>query len=647
MHGEERTSWLMLDASAAKGDTSIQVEHQTDWRAGDSIVIASTDDDMHEAEVREITRINGNTIFFDQPLNHEHFGELQSFSNDRKTWTVDTRAEVGLLTRNIRIQGDAQSVNSGFGGHIMIMAGSTGLMSGVELYRMGQTGILARYPFHWHLANNVAGQYFRNSTVRNSFSRCVTVHGSHNALVEDNVCYDHIGHGYFLEDGVETGNVFRHNLGLLTRRPTQSQALIVSDIQQGEASRGPSTFWISNGDNTFEGNAAAGSDGLGFWYDTKKTPTGASAGIDLYRDVVPELSRFGSFVNNRVHSSDMAFSSCSTVSGPIGYTPPNVADYVNLTVFSSGEGAVWPCHGNQIFSNLIVTDTGFARRAGFVAPRPVTVRNSLFVANSALSGENRGRRRSAIGIYDFGVRLRNVHFENFDHEYGGSHVFGSRAADVRFTSNPARGLTFKNSPLLYDRRNEALDMRPSQWGALIHDEDGSFGLGPNTALVADHPMMVDSTCTDTYGTGRLCDNRYGRVELDFGMMDLPDMTHLRSDGVSVVSGPLDARAHYQSVVAVNQNRYHYGYSFDNSVFANRSLTVHLQFLHNNDTAVLDFNNLPAGAKVVTAGYTAAASIADLKAGPGRRFIRAGGRLLVKMQATGELWNAEDTVLITW
>jgi len=647
LHGEDRTAWLMLDGTVESGATSIRVEYATNWREGDSIVISSTDDDMNQAEVRTITRVEGRTLYFNEALNYRHFGEVQTFSNAQKTWTVDTRAEVGLLTRNIRIQGDASSESSKFGGHIMIMKGATALFSGVELYRMGQSGILARYPFHWHQAGNVAGQYFRNSAIRNSYSRCVTIHATDNATVEDNVCYDHIGHGFFLEDGVETGNTFKHNLGLLTRRPKPSVALIPSDIQQGQASRGPSTFWISNGNNRFIDNAAAGSAGLGFWYDTKKAPSGTSASMAKYKRVSPEKSPFGEFRDNRVHSSDMAFSSCTNVSGTIGYSPPNLAEYKNLTVFAGGDGAVWPCSGKQMFTNLMVTDTGSAERAGFVAPRPVTVQNSLFVANSKLSEGERGRRRSAIGIYDFGVTLRNVHFENFNNDYGGSHVFGARTADVRITNNPASALTFKDSYLLYDRRSEVLDMRPSRWGALIHDEDGSFGLGPNTALVADHPLMTDSTCTDTYGTGRLCRNRYGRIKLDFGLTDLPPMTHSRSDGPSVVAQPLAPRAHYQSVVAVNHNRYHYAYEFSPSVYSKGKLDVQLQFLHNNDTAVIEFLNLPAGATVTNRGYNRVSSIEELKAGAGRQFVRVGNRLLIKMRASGDKWKAQDNVRINW
>jgi len=386
----------MLDKTARPGSDTLTLTHKPEWRIGDQIVVTATGDDMHEAEVREITAINGRTVTLNQGLFHTHFGEVQTFSNGTRTWKADTRAEVALLSRNIRIQGDEQSETTRFGGHIMVMDGSEGLISGVEMFRMGQEGILGRYPFHWHIAGDVSGQYIKNSSIHRSFNRCITVHASHNARVEDNVCMDHVGHGFFLEDGVETGNIFDRNLGLLTRKPTAEVALIPSDIEQGQAAKGPATFWISNGDNTYTRNAVAGSDGLGFWYDTNARATGVSASLRRYAKVSPITSRFGEFSNNRVHSSAMAFSSCEAGEGAEGYLPPNQAKIESLTVFTGGDGAVWPCKGNQIFTNMVLTDSGHAQKASFVAPRPVTIRDSLFVANSRLSEDGFGRMRSAI-----------------------------------------------------------------------------------------------------------------------------------------------------------------------------------------------------------------------------------------------------------
>ena len=51
-----------------------------------------------------------------------------------------------LLTRNIKIQGDAQSVDENYGGHIIMRKVLVSQYSGVEFTRMGQQFILGRYP---------------------------------------------------------------------------------------------------------------------------------------------------------------------------------------------------------------------------------------------------------------------------------------------------------------------------------------------------------------------------------------------------------------------------------------------------------------------------------------------------------------------
>ena len=648
LHGEPRTSWLMLDETVRPGSDTLVLEYAPEWRAGDWIVITATGDDMEEAEVRQITDIEGREVTLDKGLFFTHFGEVQTFSNDNRTWTADTRAEVALLSRNIRIQGDEQSERTRFGGHIMIMQGSEALISSVEMFRMGQEGILGRYPFHWHLTGDVRGQYIRNSSIRRSFNRCITVHGSHNARVEDNVCMDHVGHGYFLEDGVETGNVFDHNLGLLTRKPSPDVALIPSDIEKGQAAKGPSTFWISNGDNSFTRNAAAGSDGLGFWYDTDEKVTGASARLPEYARVSPMTSRFGKFSDNRVHSSSMGFSSCEKGQGAEGYLPPQQAHIENLTVFTGGDGAVWPCKGNQLFTNLVLTDSGHAQKASFVAPRPVTIRDSLFVANSGLSAEGIGRQRSAIGIYDFGVIFENVHFVNYNNDYGPSYIFGARDAANRLTSGRVSGVTYDDSYNFYDRRKAVNELRPSQWGAVIHDLDGSFGLAANSALVADHPMMVDETCTAAIGTGRLCENRYGWVRLDFQKKtNLPPIKHTRSDGLRFTVDPMEPRSSYQSVVSVNHDRHYYGYEFDKNLFQIGRLNVLLDYLHDGDTVTLELKSLPATATILDFDYSPASTLANLRQGPGKRYVRNGNSLFVKMQAEGSDWKARDYISIVW
>ena len=77
---------------------------------GDKLEIASTDYDMHQAEVVQIISCESLTCNVSVDLRYTHFGEIYK--------TVDMRAEVGLLTRNIKIHGRMSDANDTYGGHI-------------------------------------------------------------------------------------------------------------------------------------------------------------------------------------------------------------------------------------------------------------------------------------------------------------------------------------------------------------------------------------------------------------------------------------------------------------------------------------------------------------------------------------------------
>ncbi|HEY1307720.1 MAG TPA: G8 domain-containing protein, partial [Vicinamibacterales bacterium] len=91
LHGNRTNSWTKLSRTADAGSLSIDVLNAEGWRAGDEIVLASTDFDPRQAERRTIAAIKGNRITLDQKLDYMHFGKI--------TFDVDERGEVGMLTR--------------------------------------------------------------------------------------------------------------------------------------------------------------------------------------------------------------------------------------------------------------------------------------------------------------------------------------------------------------------------------------------------------------------------------------------------------------------------------------------------------------------------------------------------------------------
>src|SRR5688572_8477413 len=343
LHGERENTWTKLASTAEAGSREIEVLDASGWRVGDEIVLASTDSDPRQAEKRAIAGIRGNAITLDRALEYMHFGAI--------TFGVDERGEVGLLTRNIRIQAADDAESSYFGGHIMAMSGSQVNLSGVELYRMGQNMHLARYPMHWHLVGEGQGQYIRNSAIHDTYSRCVTVHGTNNVRVENNVTFNTVGHCFFLEDGIETGNQFVRNLGIMTKcHPTlpcePTNLTLPHQNTKGQESEHVlipsdntvSTFWITNPDNIYRGNVAAGSDQVGFWLAFPTHPTGQFEGTEVSKNTWPGRTKLREFSGNTAHSKfdGLMLDRGPRPDGKFGIAGPNLISYANPADTSSG-----------------------------------------------------------------------------------------------------------------------------------------------------------------------------------------------------------------------------------------------------------------------------------------------------------------------
>src|SRR5688572_2599956 len=315
LHGSTTNTWSKLAATANAGATSIQVLDARGWKVGDEIVLASTDYDPRQAERRTIAAIRGNTITLDKSLAYMHFGKI--------TFGVDERGEVGLLTRNIKLQASADAEQSFYGGHVMAMGASRMFVEGVEFNRMGQNLTLARYPIHWHLIGDAKGQYIKNASLHDTYNRCVTVHGTNFLRVENNVTYNTVGHCFFLEDGIEHGNEYVRNLAIQTKCHTSKPCVPTNLAAAGEPRTGtngqqskdvllPSdntaaSFWITNPDNTYRDNVAAGSDSTGFWMSLPDHPNGKFEGSEISRATWPRRTPFREFKGNVAHSNYDAF----------------------------------------------------------------------------------------------------------------------------------------------------------------------------------------------------------------------------------------------------------------------------------------------------------------------------------------------------
>ena len=103
LHGaHHRHSWTKLQATASEGASQIiLLDDVSDWPVGSEVVIAPTGFEAEEAEMVTVTSVIGKVISFTPPLVYSHLGETRRFGDQH----MEFRAEVGLLSRNVVVQG--------------------------------------------------------------------------------------------------------------------------------------------------------------------------------------------------------------------------------------------------------------------------------------------------------------------------------------------------------------------------------------------------------------------------------------------------------------------------------------------------------------------------------------------------------------
>jgi hypothetical protein len=293
IHGSvHKPTWTRLGQTVVKGSDRITLLEPVDWQIGDEIIIASTDfeySDRHQHERRTITeKPSSNVVVLNEPLDFTHWGQTWQ-ANDH---VIEMRAEVGLLTRNVKVIGDTSgdSGSRGWGGHMMIAPQTEARIRGAEFIHMGQNGTLARYPIHFHVAGNHSKSYVKENSVHDTFQRCITLHGVNYVMVSWNVAYNSAGHCFFVEDGNEQQNTLIYNLAIHARPHT----LLAHDVR-------PSMYWITNPSNNFVGNVAVGGS-VGFWFSLPQHPKGL-ANPNLAWQEWPQYSELGLFINNLAHSN--------------------------------------------------------------------------------------------------------------------------------------------------------------------------------------------------------------------------------------------------------------------------------------------------------------------------------------------------------
>ncbi|KAK3107254.1 hypothetical protein FSP39_010348 [Pinctada imbricata] len=210
LHGKDvAVTWTTLENTANAGDSQIVLHEQVSWSAGDEIIITATGYKAWEVEVLAISSIAADkkTITLNSTLQNKHIVHTETFATSGKT--VRMAAEVGLLTRNIRIIGEYYNkmFDESYGARVLVGVTAdttrryTGYarLSNVEFYRGAQNGFNSFYDPRHTLTyldipdTNVKPRYVKKCSFNYNFGTAIGVYGTDNLIVEDNVIYHSVG----------------------------------------------------------------------------------------------------------------------------------------------------------------------------------------------------------------------------------------------------------------------------------------------------------------------------------------------------------------------------------------------------------------------------------------------------------------------
>ncbi|XP_053372850.1 fibrocystin-L-like [Mercenaria mercenaria] len=523
-------TWTRLSSTALAGGNTIELIDMIDWNIGDEIIISTSGlyKSQHESEKKTISAISENkmTLTLDSPLNANHIGDEEYFNGT----SVRLRAEVGLLTHNIVVRGNrnfqwtgvAKKCRPGthnddyiprtcFHGRLSEEAGSSQFgviivvhaakyntllarlrISYTEITFAGQAYRQGRHPVFFHLNGNMSTSYLRGCSIHGTFNRAITIQDSNNILVEKTVIYDILGSGIVLEDGVETGNHFQHNLVVYVR---SSSCLFHGDSI-------PASFLITNPDNVLQHNAVAGGSHYGYWYKIKNKPSGISFKKQVYPSQIP----LGIFKNNSAHSFRRyglwIFKDYFPLNSNIEST-----SFEGFVSWNNEKGAVVVNSSPMNFINFVFVQNKVAGYEGklfhdmpYYVNDSTTFKGGLVVGTTNLQPDYiQGCTKTGLILpYGRGYRLSNVSFINF----ASSSCAAVRWVRLRECSWLCGGYTYYTDQLRFiNAPNKAV--YEWEWEGIIFDMDGTAaGKSANSTVLPTSGSVPNDCEIDTeFGAG--------------------------------------------------------------------------------------------------------------------------------------------------
>uniref|UniRef100_H2YFZ9 G8 domain-containing protein n=1 Tax=Ciona savignyi TaxID=51511 RepID=H2YFZ9_CIOSA len=289
LHGKSHNVYKSdLASTVSTGASSITLRDAVDWVAGDEILITTTSYKSQETEKRVISSVSTDmkTLGLDSPLLYRHMGESYPINGK----ILNMRAEVALLTRNIKIVGEVydQIDKQAFGARVLVGSSTAqngdaltvmsisgwARLSNVELLRAGQEGWTESYDPRFAIAYVRTGtvspgrpSYVIACPIHDSYSTGIGVFGASGISITDNVVHRAI------HDGIRvTGSNHRVERNLVTATLFRGA---YGDRFELENFDWHAAFRLEEATNlTLVNNTAAGSERIGFHVDGEACDAG-------------------------------------------------------------------------------------------------------------------------------------------------------------------------------------------------------------------------------------------------------------------------------------------------------------------------------------------------------------------------------------
>ncbi len=209
LQGEEKTAWTRATGAILKGATSLSVKEANTWKVGDKLFITPTDKASNSFDEVTITSVSGTSI---------GVTAVQTAHPITDQWT----AEVGNLTRNVRIEGTSTGYS-----HVFIKSTKPSVVQFVQFKYMGPRKniagdtakelVVGRYALHFHhCEDGTRGMEVEGCVGTQCNNHTFVPHASHGMMWCKNIAYNVLETPYWYDMGHATHNLtFEENLGAL------------------------------------------------------------------------------------------------------------------------------------------------------------------------------------------------------------------------------------------------------------------------------------------------------------------------------------------------------------------------------------------------------------------------------------------------